>query len=172
VSERYKYERNLTKHRLLFDRNVWNNHAYMSPVNRKLISSFSSLNIVAYRLVAKWWLCKQWPLLGNTRNIHTCNNRTTGLCNPILSNGSVNTFPQKRTHATIEEWCFWCDLQWGVILKKFKLANSTEWSEVKWSEVKWGSWLLGERVQLSVESQPVKRRLGGWCQMAASLGPS
>jgi hypothetical protein len=24
----------------------------------------------------------------------------------------------------------------------------------------------------SVESQPVKRRLGGWCEMAASLGPS
>jgi hypothetical protein len=26
--------------------------------------------------------------------------------------------------------------------------------------------------QSSVESQPVKRRLGGWCEMAASLGPS
>jgi hypothetical protein len=24
----------------------------------------------------------------------------------------------------------------------------------------------------SVESNPVKRRLGGWCEMAASLGPS
>jgi hypothetical protein len=24
----------------------------------------------------------------------------------------------------------------------------------------------------SVESQPVKRRLGGWCEMAAILGPS
>jgi hypothetical protein len=32
------------------------------------------------------------PLLGNGRN-----SRTTGLCNSFLSNGSVNTFPWKRT---------------------------------------------------------------------------
>jgi hypothetical protein len=40
---------------------------------------------------------------------------------------------------------------------------------VKWSEVKWSSWLVSERVervQLSVESQPVKRRLGRCCEMA------
>jgi hypothetical protein len=30
-------------------------------------------------------------------NIHARNNRTTGLCNPFLSNGSVNTFPRTRT---------------------------------------------------------------------------
>jgi hypothetical protein len=48
--------------------------------------------IVAYRPVAKWWICKQQPLLGNTRIIHSCNNRTMGLCNPFLSNGCVNTF--------------------------------------------------------------------------------
>jgi hypothetical protein len=29
-----------------------------------------------------------------------------------------------------------------------------------------------QRVQCSVESQPVKRRLGGRCEMAASLGAS
>jgi hypothetical protein len=49
------------------------------------------LDIVAYRTVAKQWLCKQQPLLGNERNIHTRNNKTAGLSNPFLSNGSVNT---------------------------------------------------------------------------------
>jgi negative regulator of sigma E activity len=29
---------------------------------------------------------------------------------------------------------------------------------------------LGRPSQLSVESHPVKRRLGGWCEMVASLG--
>jgi hypothetical protein len=33
-------------------------------------------------------------------------------------------------------------------------------------------WLVSERGQLSIESQPVKRRLRGWCEIAASLGPS
>jgi hypothetical protein len=40
---------------------------------------------VAYTPVNKQRLCKQQPLLGNARN-----NRTTGLCNPFLSNSSVN----------------------------------------------------------------------------------
>jgi hypothetical protein len=34
---------------------------------------------------------KQRPLVGNTSNIHARNERTTGLCNPFISNGSVNT---------------------------------------------------------------------------------
>jgi hypothetical protein len=34
-------------------------------------------NTVAYRPVAKRWLCKQRPLLGNARNIHARNNRRT-----------------------------------------------------------------------------------------------
>jgi hypothetical protein len=45
---------------------------------------------VANRPVAKQWLCKQLPLLGNARSIQARNNRT-GLCNIFLSNGSVNT---------------------------------------------------------------------------------
>jgi hypothetical protein len=40
---------------------------------------------VAYAPVAKQWLCKQQALLGNA-----CNNGT-GLCNPFLSNGLLNT---------------------------------------------------------------------------------
>jgi hypothetical protein len=55
---------------------------------------------VVYGPVAKQWLWKQQPLLGNAHN------RIMGLCNPFLSNSSVNTFPWKWTHATIEEWCF------------------------------------------------------------------
>jgi hypothetical protein len=46
---------------------------------------------VAYRHVAKRWLYKQRPLLGNVRNVHSRNSRTTGLCNPFLGNESVNT---------------------------------------------------------------------------------
>jgi hypothetical protein len=46
---------------------------------------------VVYRPAAKRRLCKQRPLLGNARNIHVRNKRTTGLCNPFLSVGSVNT---------------------------------------------------------------------------------
>jgi hypothetical protein len=46
-------------------------------------------NILAYRPVAKTWLCKQLPLLCNVSNIHARNNRKTGLCNQLISNGSV-----------------------------------------------------------------------------------
>jgi hypothetical protein len=59
-------------------------------------------------------------------------------------------------HTTIQlqcKWgCFLCGLCRGV--KK----NTT--GEIQFS------------CQLSVESQPVKRRLGGGCEMDASLGPS
>jgi O-acetyl-ADP-ribose deacetylase (regulator of RNase III) len=43
-----------------------------------------------------------------------------------------------------------------------------ELSAVQLSEVTRSSLLVSERVQLSVESQPVKRRLGGWREMTAS----
>jgi hypothetical protein len=56
--------------------------------------------IVTYRPVAKRGLCKQRPLLVNARNIHARNIRTTGLCNPFVSNGSGNMFPRKLTRAT------------------------------------------------------------------------
>jgi hypothetical protein len=40
------------------------------------------------------------------------------------------------------------------------------------SEVTWSSWLVSESsVVNSVESRPVNRRLGGWCEMAASWDP-
>jgi hypothetical protein len=65
--------------------------------------------IVAYRAVA--------------HKIHALNNRTTGLCNPFLSNGSVNTT------RTIEEQCFRCDPHRGVILKKIKLTSSISYGD-------------------------------------------
>jgi hypothetical protein len=46
---------------------------------------------MAYGSVTKQWLCRQRPLLGNVRNYHASKNRKTGLWNPFLSNGSVNT---------------------------------------------------------------------------------
>jgi hypothetical protein len=56
-------------------------------------------------------------------------------------------FPaETNTHEIIEKQCFRCGPLRGVILK-----TSYQWSG---------------------ESQPVKRRLGGWCEMDTSLGPS
>jgi hypothetical protein len=55
-------------------------------------------------------------------------------------------------------------------LKK-RVSCWEELSAVQLNEVTQSSWLVSERVQLPVESQPVKRRVGGCCEMAASLGP-
>jgi hypothetical protein len=52
---------------------------------------------MAYSTVAERRLYKQRPLVGNARNIHARNNRKTELYNPLLSNGSVDTFPRQRT---------------------------------------------------------------------------
>jgi hypothetical protein len=66
---------------------------------------------VAYRQVSKRWLCKQRPLLGNVRNKHVRNARTTVLCNPFLSNRSVNT-----------------PLQQYLLLEKCVLYKEDNWS--------------------------------------------
>jgi hypothetical protein len=56
-------------------------------------------------------------------------------------------FPaETNTQATIEEWRFRCGPRREIILKT--------------------------RCQWSVESQPVKRTLGGWCEIVARLGHS
>jgi hypothetical protein len=55
-----------------------------------------------------------------------------------------------------------------------ELVIGWDLSALQLSEVTWSSRLASERVQLtegSVESQPMKRRLGGWCEMSVSLGP-
>jgi hypothetical protein len=69
----------------------WN--VYTKGYTRRSVTRFRPVpnivhHIVTYRPVAKRWLCKQRPLLGNARNIHSCNNKTTGLCDLFLSNGS------------------------------------------------------------------------------------
>jgi hypothetical protein len=45
-------------------------------------------------------------------------------------------------------------------------------SAVQLGDMACSSWLVSERIKLSVLSQPVKRRLGGWYEMATSLGPT
>jgi hypothetical protein len=98
---------------------------------------------VLYRPIANQWLCKQQLLIGNACNIHARDKRTMGLCNLFLSNGSGNTFPRKRTGATIEEQCFRCGQHRELISKTVKLTSSFNWSEVV------GWWV---RVQLKVGS--------------------
>jgi hypothetical protein len=69
------------------------NRTYEYSMKVRLNTKLPLLNslklFVAYRPVAKRWLCKQRPLLGNPCNIHASNNRT-GLCNPFISKWSVN----------------------------------------------------------------------------------
>jgi hypothetical protein len=55
---------------------------------------------VAYRSVAKHWLCIQWPLLGNASSIHARSNRRTVFSmrpapRPFLCNGVINTSVQQ-----------------------------------------------------------------------------
>jgi hypothetical protein len=76
------------------------------------------MNTVAFRPVAKKWLCKQRPKLGNARN-----NRT-GLCNPILSNGSVNTPLQQQSYCW--KGCFLFG-PCKVVIKKRTGGTSATW---------------------------------------------
>jgi hypothetical protein len=57
--------------------------------------------VMHYLIIFTLMLWRIEPLLSNSRNIHACNNRSTGLCNPFLSIGSINTFPRKRIRAII-----------------------------------------------------------------------
>jgi hypothetical protein len=86
---------------------IWTRRFPKWYLHRNLQDWMPEFHIVAYRAVAKRSFCKERPLLDNARKIHARNNRTTGLCNQFLSYGSVNMFPRKRTHATIEQ-CFRC----------------------------------------------------------------
>jgi hypothetical protein len=79
-------------------------------------------NTVTHRPTAKWWLCKQWLLLGNACNIHTCNNRRmefSVVCTVAVSGQwlSKHVPMAMDTNATMEEWCFLCDLCRDVISK-------------------------------------------------------
>jgi hypothetical protein len=150
-------------------------------------SKASLVHIVAYRPVAKLWLCKQWPLLGNARNIHTCNNRTMGLWNPFLSNGLVNTFLwRRRRDTTIQlQWKWWCFLlgpSQGCIVRTLGQLRQFSWKSVceeKTRRLVWngcqpgtqlveGCQLRGSSVRQAVKKRDsckrasVKRRLSVW----------
>jgi hypothetical protein len=67
-------------------------------------------DIVAYGPVAKRWLWTQRSLLGNTRNMHACNNRTVFLCGPcrdVISKGQiqlkVSSIPESVKRAVSQE---------------------------------------------------------------------
>jgi hypothetical protein len=74
-------------------------NSYILPSSQSISLTCVCSYIVAYRPVSKRWLCKQWPLLCNARNIHARKCRITGLYNPFLSNCSVNMCQQKWTCA-------------------------------------------------------------------------
>jgi hypothetical protein len=113
----------------------------MQPVSRQRLPTPRLMNyIVTYRPVAKRWLCKRRSFLGNARNIHARNNRKTMLCNPFLSNGSVNTRLQQ---GYCWKWCFLFGTCKVVIRKT----------------------IGGDSVQFRVESPAVKKRVS--CKSAA-----
>jgi hypothetical protein len=66
------------------------------------------LHTVAYRPIAKWWLCNQWLLLGNGHNQHTTIEQCSLLSAPFwfLGNGSVNTFPWQRILTQQYSYCW------------------------------------------------------------------
>jgi hypothetical protein len=74
----------------------------------------ASFNIPAYRPVAKRWICKQQPLLGNARYIHVRNSRTT-VMQPV-SRQRIGKHTSKR----IDCWkpCFLFGLCKVVIRKR------------------------------------------------------
>jgi hypothetical protein len=87
-------------------------------------------NIVVYRPDPKQWICKQRPLLGNARNIYACNNRTTGLCNPFLSSGSVNT---PTTIGVLLETVFSFRYVQSGYKEKFSWESTVEFRNSKWA---------------------------------------
>jgi hypothetical protein len=60
----------------------------------------SSSFIVVYLCHVRTVELQEQPFLSNTR----INNGTTGLWNPLLGNGSVNTLPHRRNDVTLEEY--------------------------------------------------------------------
>jgi hypothetical protein len=57
-------------------------------------------NIVAYLSHARTVEPQKQPSLSDTRT----NNGATGLCNPLLGNGSVNTLPRRRNDITLKQY--------------------------------------------------------------------
>jgi hypothetical protein len=121
---------------------------YSTPPPHGIASGMDKLrtyNTLAYRTIAKRWLCKMRPLLGNPRK-----NRRTGLCNPLLGKGSVNTFPRKQTTKQ-HKWCFLCrscrDVINGRVWSNKLVCQQFSWE--KWCEAA-GRWVGEFSCQLKV----------------------
>jgi hypothetical protein len=92
---------------------------------------------VAYRPVTKQWLYKQRPFLGNSRNTHERSSRTMGLCDPFLSNGSVNT-PTKI--GVLLKTVFSIRSVQSAYTEEFNWESAVEFRSSKWVVV--ASWPL------------------------------
>jgi hypothetical protein len=112
---------------------LWN----MPSIFRKYFYSdryVTEENTLAYRPVAKWWLCKQRQLLGNAGNIQPRNNRKTvfsGVGPAAVSRQRLGQHVHVATnmHATIElflETVFRTRLCKGVIWKTIEATQSVE----------------------------------------------
>jgi hypothetical protein len=104
-------------------------------------------NIVAYGPIAKKWLGKQRPLLGNIRNIHASNNRKTGSCNPFLSKGSVNT-PTSIEILLETVFCI------RSVQSGYKEEFSWEWTV----EFRSSEWAVGGELESRVQVGSVNQR--------------
>jgi hypothetical protein len=88
-----------------------------------------------------------FPLLGNgSVNMFPLLGNGSVNMFPLLGNGSVNMFPLQQTDVQKRNGVFCV-----VLAEMFRQRTRIELS------------------QLSVESQAVKKRPGGWCEMAANL---
>jgi hypothetical protein len=122
-------------------------------------------NIVAYRPIVKQWLCKQRPLLGNARNIHARNNRTTGLCNPFISTGSLNT---PTTIADMLETVFSIRCVHSGYMVSWESA--VEFQTSKWAVSReMGSAREAEKTALWVQMWSVNQRATVWPRKLKNL---
>jgi hypothetical protein len=103
-----------------------------------------SFGIVTYKPVAKRWLCKQRPLLGNARNIHAHNNRRTVFYVVRVATVAMQR-RGKQASAKIEALCFLRGPCRWVILKTI---GETELSSVR----------MAVKERASCKSAAVKKR--------------
>jgi hypothetical protein len=121
--------------------------------------------IVAYRPVAKQWLSKQRPLLGNARNIHACSNRRTAFSmwpapRLLLCNGAVDTpLQESRDYSLRGPFCgvFFKTIGATAQLRDIRRAVTT-WA---W-EAEGSSLLRAVARERLLKTQQNGQSLGGW----------
>jgi hypothetical protein len=123
-------------------------------------SSFTLLYTVTYRPVVKQWLCKQRQLLGKARFIHVHNYRTTVLCNPFLSKGTVYT---PKTTDVLSEMLFSLRSVQSSYKEEFSWESAVEFRSSKWAVSReLGSANKAEKMALWVELWSVNQRVTMW----------